>query len=104
MVSIGVSCDDDPGAILSLVFFLAEALVAGDTVVAGDFNSEAGSDVSVAGADSGAGSGVETGSDSGSGLFAGEALSDLVSPALGGFLFSGSLRPSLHQFWDDQWF
>ena len=92
VVSIGVSCDDDLGAILGLVFFLT--LVAGDTGVVGvastDFTSEAGSGVSVAGTDSGVGSYVETGS--GSGFFAGEAL------LLGGFFFSGSLRPSLHQF------
>ena len=98
MVSIGVSCDDDPGAILGLVFFWAEALVAGDTGVAGvasaDFSPEAGSGVSVAGADSEVGSGVET--RSGSGFFAREALADLVSPAFGGFLLFRvtSIQPS----------
>ena len=96
---MGVSC-----AGLGLPFFLAEALVAEDIGVAGvgsyGFETEAGSGVRVAGAGSDAGSGIESGSES----FVGEAVADLVSPAFGGFLFSGSLLSSLPQFWDDRWF
>ena len=65
MVLIGVSCDDVSRTVLALVFFLAEALIAGDGdnsvagVASANFSPEAGSGVSVAGADSVVGSGVK---------------------------------------------
>ena len=93
---MGVSCAGVSRVDFDLLFFLAEALIAGDTGVAGggsdDFKAETGSGIGVAVAGSDAGSGTEAGS----GSFEGEAVAELVSPAFGGFLFFQviSVQPS----------
>ena len=103
---MGVSCAGVFCTGFGLLFFFAEVLVTDETCVADvgsdDFETETetGSGIGI----NGAGSDVGSGTKAGSGSFLGEAVAELASPAFGGFLFSGLLRSSLHQFWDNRWF
>ena len=103
MVSIGVSCTSV--SCVGFGFILAEALVVGNTGIAGEGSeaeagfeaetgvgisfTEIGSDVGVAG--TGSDVDLKFGAGADSGPFVGEVAAELVFPAFGGFLFSGSL-------------
>ena len=110
VVSIGASCGSGSCAGFGF-FFLKEALVVGNTGIAGEgaeagFAAETGSDVGygiseidsdVGVAGNGSDAGLESGAEAGSGFFIGEVAAGLVSPAFGGFLFFRvtSVQPSL---------